>query len=154
MKSLNVWTGLLLVSLAGCGGGQEAGAEAAPLVGALQVVSPLLDDEGGLYPTPDALLPADPSARTRRASYAHPAQADQLRQALGERVAVVEAGDGEPGWHGVAAAVRQVQGHHEAHQLGPEAPVLVRGGDLRLAAVVADELVAAGLTRVFLVTRG
>ena len=61
----------------------------------------------------------------------------------------------EPGPDAAAAmdlAQQMVWGHQAAHDLPPDAPVLVRGADLRLAAATVHQLEAAGYTRVFLVT--
>jgi hypothetical protein len=45
-----------------------------------------------------------------------------------------------------------VFGHQAVHDLPPDAPVLVRSPDLRLAAATVHQLEAIGFTRVFMVT--
>lgn len=135
--------------LTGCGGGGQADDMAAPLLLAgVQVVSPLRDDEGRPTAGDPTALPAQPGLRARLALHATAAQADQLEAALGSGAIPVRL-DSVDGTTETAMAV--VHGLQLEHHLGPDAPVLVRGPDLRLAVATADRLAALGHTQVFVV---
>jgi hypothetical protein len=157
-------TALLATGLVACGGAEPEGpgalgapvpttaqGRAAPLA-VPSVTPPLLDDDGNLMPTAGSALPADPGARTRHGRYATPQQARQLEDALGVLVIPVNVEPGPDGAGAVELAQQMVWGHQAAHDLSPDAPVLVRGSDLRLGAAVVHQLEAAGYTRVLLVT--
>lgn len=153
MTTPTAWASLLMLAgLAACGGALNEAPDEPMLLGATHVVSPLLDDEGGVAPSAPALVPQDPAARTRRAAYASPAQAEQLQLALGAGVVSVQVDGAGLGWRGVEAAVQAARQQVLEEQLSFDAPVLVRGSHLPVAAAVADELVTAGFGRVFLVT--
>lgn len=143
-----------LLTLAACGGGSESGAETgtAQVTTAPAITAPLLDDEGRVMPSDPAAVPADPGARTRAGRYATPAQAAQLEQTMGSTAisTPVDAGGDEAAAADLSVLV--AYGLQAAHELDNHAPVLVRGANLRLAAVVANRLEANGFTRVFLVT--
>jgi len=143
---------LLPALLAACGGGAEPEVRAQALV-ATSVVAPLLDDEGRVQLSDSAAVPADPGARTRSARYATPAQAAQLEAALGARAIPVTVEAGPDGSTAVEVAAGIVFGLQAAHDLPSDAPVLVRGAELRLAATLANRLDDAGLSHVFLVSR-
>lgn len=140
---------LVATWLAGCGGGDADDLAAPLLLDGVQVVSPLRDDEGGLTAGDPAALPTQPGLRARLAHHATAAQADQLEAALGSAAVSVRL-DGTDGATETAVAV--VRGLQQERQLGPEAPVLLRGSDLRLAVATADQLAALGHTQVFVVT--
>lgn len=112
---------------------------------------PLVDDEGRIAAGLPQARPEDPGVRTRTARYATAAQAAELEQALGNDAIRVEVGC--CGAEAAELATGTVHGLQAAHDLGADAPVLVHGHDLRLAAVVADRLGDAGHARVWLVTR-
>lgn len=117
------------------------------------VTPPLLDDEGRPVAAVPAAVPADPAARTRHRRYATEVQAAMLEERFGVLAIPVTV---EPGADAAAAmelATLMVFGHQAVHDLSPDAPVLVRGRDLRLAAATVHQLEAIGFTRVFLVTR-
>jgi len=164
MKTPHRRTGLLLAAaaaaLVACGGADPDVAEPvrpqsadlrAQILAAPPVVAPLLDDEGRVLPGDPEAEPADAQARTRAGRYATAAQAEQLAHAGSARVVQVA-----PAANGPAAieqAVADARRDLEADATRADAPVLVRGGDLALAARVADRLADAGHGRVFLVTR-
>lgn len=139
-------------ALGACGGGAATPATGAVLSTATFASQPpLIDDEGNTMPNAAGTEPADPGARTRSGRYASAAQARHLLEALGTDAirAEVDCCDASAAdeAEGVVAALRA------AHSLGPDAPVLVVGQDLRLAAAVANRLGDTGHTRVWLVTR-
>ncbi len=113
--------------------------------------APLLDDQGHLYPTSPQALPADTGARTRGGLYATPSQAAQLEGALGVMAIPVNVEPGPDAASAVDLATLVVFGLQAAHDLPPDAPVLVRSSDLRLAAATVNRLADNGFTRVFLV---
>jgi hypothetical protein len=113
--------------------------------------APLLDDQGHLYPTSPQALPADTGARTRGGLYATPSQAAQLEGALGVMAIPVNVEPGSDSASAVDLATLVVFGLQAAHDLPPDAPVLVRSSDLRLAAATVNRLAENGFTRVFLV---
>ena len=113
--------------------------------------APLLDDQGHLYPASPQALPADTGARTRGGLYATPAQAAQLEDALGVMAIPVNVEPGSDAAAAVDLATLVVFGLQAAHDLPPDAPVLVRSSDLRLAAATVNRLAENGYTRVFLV---
>jgi hypothetical protein len=113
--------------------------------------APLLDDQGHLYPASPQALPADTGARTRAGLYATPSQAAQLEGALGVMAIPVNVEPGPDAATAVDLATLVVFGLQAAHDLPPDAPVLVRSSDLRLAAATVNRLAENGFTRVFLV---
>lgn len=149
---------LLAALLAGCGGGADTPSDTstqqegqARALAASQVIPPLLDDEGHVYPSGSTAVPADPGARTRSGRYATAAQADQLEHALGAQgiPVIVEAGSDAAA--AVERAVLTVLGLQAALHLQPDVPVLVRGSDLRRVATLVNRLEESGFSRVFLV---
>ena len=136
--------------LTGCGGGQADDLATPLLLAGVQVVSPLRDDEGRLTAGDPSALPAEPGLRARLAHHATAAQADQLQAALGSGAIPVRL-DSADGAAETALAV--VHGLQLEHHLGPDAPVLVRGPDLRLAVATADRLAAIGHSQVFVVSQ-
>jgi hypothetical protein len=133
--------------LAACGGNHEtetASTEREP------PTTTLLDDDGNPMPTVAAAVPADAGARTRQGRYATARQAAWLERSLGSAVLNVDVEC--CGAEGVEQAVGIAHGLQAAQDLPDRAPVLVRGADLRLAAVAADRMAAAGHTQVWLVT--
>lgn len=135
-------------ALVACGGGQgqdSASTDREPPVTAL------VDDDGQAMPTIAAAMPADPGVRTRSGRYATARQAADFERALGDGVLRVEVGC--CGAAAVERAIGLAQGARGAHDLPGSAPVLVRGSDLRLAAVAADRMTAAGHANVWLVTQ-
>jgi hypothetical protein len=113
--------------------------------------APLLDDQGHVYPASPQALPADTGARTRGGLYATPSQAAQLEDALGVMAIPVNVEPGSDAASAVDLATLVVFGLQAAHDLTPDAPVLVRSSDLRLAAATVNRLAENGFTRVVLV---
>lgn len=111
----------------------------------------LIGDDGSLSPSLPEATPAEPGARTRSGRYALQAQAIALDFERRGDVVWVDAGC--CGFDAADSAVGIVQGLRAAADVSPDAPVLVKGPDLRLAAFVADRLEEEGERRVFLVTR-
>lgn len=146
----------LAAGLAACGGDSAGDAtadgRAQPLAAAPAIVSPLFDDEGHFQPVPPSAVPADTGARTRKGRYATPAQAALLENTLGVMVIPVTVEPGPDATAAVELATQMVYGHQAVHDLPADAPVLVRGPDLRLAAATVHQLEAAGYRRVILVT--
>lgn len=146
----------LAVLLTACGGVAEPEARAQALAvphTAAAVVAPLRDDEGRVLLTDSAAVPADPGARTRSERYATAAQAAQLEAAMGNLAIPITVDPGADAAGAVEVATGIVQGMQAAHDLGSDAPVLVRGSDLRLAATLANRLEEVGFSQVFLVSR-
>lgn len=110
----------------------------------------LLDDEGQAMPTVASAVPADTGAHTRQGRYATARQAALLERALGDGVVNVQVAC--CGAEAVEQAVGAAHRVQAAHALPDYAPVLVRGADLRLAAVAADRMAEAGHAYVWLVT--
>lgn len=142
------------IFLAACGGSaddlSDAHGRSCPLA-AVEVTAPLLDDNGYVFPSHRHAMPADVRARTRAGRYSTPAQAAQLASAMGWKVIPITV---EPGPNAAAAvelSTLRVFGLQAARNLQPDAPVLVQGPELRLAAMVANQLEEDGFTRVFLV---
>lgn len=148
----------LAVLLAGCGGSDETTSESnarhgdeARVLATSAVVAPLLDDEGNVYLSGSAAVPADTGAHTRSARYATAAQAAQVERALGEQAIAVTVEPGPDAAAAVEMSTLIVFGLQAARNLPSDAVVLVRGPDLRLAAALANRLEEQGLSRVFLV---
>lgn len=140
----------LAAALAACGGGGSDDTEGTQT--AQRVVPPLLDDQGEVQAAPHAAAPGDPAARTRAGHYATEVQAQALEAALGSQAISTRVDNGADPAEATGLAVLLVYGQQAAHDLDLRAPVLVRGGDPRLAAVVANRLADEGFSRVFLVT--
>lgn len=122
----------------------QAAARAAPPPG-------LMDDNGSLRaPLPEA-VPADPGAHTRSGRYALREQA--LALDLERRGDVVWLDITCCGSDAADSALGIVQGLRTSAEVSPDAPVLVKGRDQRLAAFVVNRLEEEGERRVFLVTR-
>ena len=138
--------------LSACGGSSEADTRPWNGLGTAASTAPLLDDDGAVMPSDPGVMPADAGAKTRAGRYASAAQADQLERALGESAIRTQVDGSFDAATNADMAVLTVYGLQAAHSLDHTAPVLVRGADLRLAAVVANRLQDNGFTRVFLVT--
>lgn len=111
----------------------------------------LIADDGSLPPPAADAVPADPGARTRSGHYAVRAQAQALE--FERRGDVVWFDAACCGSDAIDSARGVVDGLRLAAWVSPDAPVLVTGDDLRLAAFMADRLEEEGERRVFLVTR-
>lgn len=111
----------------------------------------LIGNDGSLSPSLPEATPADPGARTRSGRYALRAQAVALDFERRGDVVWVDAGC--CGFDAADSVVGIVHGLRAAADVSPDAPVLVKGPDLRLAAFVANRLEQEGERRVFLVTR-
>lgn len=109
----------------------------------------LIADDGSVMPSDPRARPADAAAWTRSSRYATARQAQQLIDALGDRVLQVQVEC--CGIEGVDQAVGIAWGL-QASGLAEDTPVLVRGVDLRLAAAAANRLSSGGMTHVWLVT--
>lgn len=140
---------ILALGLAACGG-QDERTEPSVRLGT-RLIAPLMADDGSVLPADPQAVPADPGAQTRHRQYAAHEQAEQLGQVLPG--GVVELTVDCCGHEARERAVQIAWGLQAAQDLPDHAPVFVRGADLRTAALVADDLADAGLTRVFLVTR-
>lgn len=145
------WAGLALVMasasvLSSCGGSDEA----ATAHERRAATTTLLDDDADVMAPDPAAVPADAGARTRQGRYATRAQGEALALAL--RGGVIHVDLGCCGEAAADLAVMTAYGLQAAHDLPDDAPVLVQGDDLRLAASVVDRLVAGGYRRVWLVT--
>ena len=147
----------LTLGLAACGGGggAETTSAAEPTrssdAKAMQVISPLLADDGSAMPSAPQLVLADPGARTRARLYASSAQAEQIELALKDGVVTVDAEC--CGAEGVVLTLGIAHGLQAARNLPNRVPFLVRGKDLRQAAAVANRLQEAGHENVWLVTQ-
>jgi hypothetical protein len=137
---------LLLTACGGENADAPAESRAIPLT-----IAPLIDDEGNVMPSDPSAVPADPGAQTRARMYATAAQADQLEHALKARVISVDVGNEADAAQAVDMAVMFAHGLQAVQNVGNDAPVLVRGADLRRAATVANRLQEHGYSRVFLV---
>jgi hypothetical protein len=122
----------------------QAAARTAPLPS-------LIADDGTLPTSLAEAVPADLGARTRSGRYALHAQATALDFERRGDVVWVDAGC--CAFDAADTAVGIVHGLRAAADVSPDAPVLVKGTDLRLAAFVANRLEEEGERRVFLVTR-
>ena len=136
--------------LVACGGGDPETPSGSPLLfDGVEILMPLLADDGSALPSDPALLPADPALRTRQARYARRAQAEWLDRAQPHEVIWIDldccGGDGVAETVALARVLQRAQG------LPPEAPVFVSGGEPAQAARVADAIHEAGLTQVWLV---
>lgn len=123
---------------------QQPQAATAPLPG-------LIADDGSLRPPLPEAVPADPGARTRSGHYALHAQAKALD--FERRGDVVWVDVACCGFDAADSAIGIANGLRAAADVSPDAPLLVKGSDLRLAAFVANRLEEQGERRVFLVTR-
>lgn len=144
----------LAVGVVACGGLEEDAAVAArDAQAALSAVPPsgLIDDHGGVRPSLPEAVPADPGARTRAGRYALLEQAKALD--FERRGDVVWLDVACCGLDAADTYVGIAQGLRAAADVSSDAPVLVKGSDLRLAAFVANRLEEQGERRVFLVTR-
>ena len=139
---------LLCTLLAACGGGDGDDSELRAERQTPGSASTLLDDDGLSMPSDPRAIPSDAAARTRAGRYATPSQSDDLQRALGHDLSVVEVGC--CGSTSVDEAIARALAARPS--ASPPAAVLVRGPDLRLAAVVADRLDALGFDRVWLVS--
>lgn len=140
------------ITFTACGGAQDDTAETGQAQAA-SVSTPLLDDEGRPVRSNPQLEPVDAGARTRAGLYASESQATQLETSLGSRAISTRVEASASMADAADLAVLMVYGLQAANDLGGDAPVLVRGQDLRQAASVANRLQANGFTRVFLVTQ-
>jgi hypothetical protein len=129
---------ILTLCLAGCGRVPDPDAS-------------LLRPDGSVRPSDPNAVPSDPASRTRDGRYALLRQAQRLERELGGVALRIEVDCCGP--EAVDNAVELVHGLQSAHSLGNDAPVLVGGPDLRLAAAVVDELAEGGMTRVWLVVQ-
>jgi hypothetical protein len=111
----------------------------------------LIADDGSLRASLAEAVPADPGARTRSGHYALREQAVALDFERRGDVVWVDAGC--CAFDAAASALGIVQGLRTAAEVSPDAPVLVKGQNLRLAAHVVNRLEEEGERRVFLVTR-
>lgn len=144
----------LSANVVACGGLEEDGADVAQDVRAALMAAPppgLIADDGSLRPSLPHAVPADPGARTRAGHYALLEQARALD--LERRGDVVWLDANCCGTDAGDSVVGIVQGLRLTTDVSPDAPVLVQGTDLRLAAFLADRLEEGGEHRVFLVTR-
>lgn len=136
-------------ALAACGGGNQevdtTSTDREPPTTAL------VDDDGQPMPSVASALPADPAARTRAGRYASARQAAEFERALGDGVLRVQVDC--CGAVALEQAIGIAHGQQAAQDLPDSAPVLVRGADLRLAALAADRLAEAGHANVWLVTQ-
>lgn len=141
--------------LAACGGGDESHvnpgtARGIDLVGSATVIAPLLADDGSVMPSDPGAEPADAAARTEARHYATVRQAQMLADAVGDKVFQVEVEC--CGIEAVDRAVGIMWGLQASESLPAHTAVLVRGADLRLAALAANRLASGGMTHVWLVT--
>jgi hypothetical protein len=144
--------------VAACGGGSDddgggMALDGTSAISSVRTIAPLLDDEGGVMAGDPAAVPEDPAAWTSAAHYATEAQAGQVERAMGATAISLQVDPGVAAAAAVDLAVWSAYSLQASHGLQPDAPVFVRGADLRLAAAAADRIADAGFTRVFLVTR-
>jgi hypothetical protein len=111
----------------------------------------LIADDGGLRPSLPEAVPADAAAHTRSGRYALRTQAVALD--FERRGDVVWVDVSCCGFDDAPSARDIVHRLRATAEVSPDAPVLVQGADLRLAASVANRLEEEGERRVFLVTR-
>jgi hypothetical protein len=145
----------LLMAVAGmtaCGGAAEdttrlSASQRPALLGATEIIAPLVADDGSPWPTAGA--PADPAARSRTGRYASAAQAEQLAQGSGLRAIRIVVPDGSA--EGVEAAITQVMQAVEVGADDESLGWLLQGPDARALAVVADRLADLGQQRVWVV---
>lgn len=137
--------------LAACGGTPVASESAASSgAGQARVIQPLFDDDGNPAATDPAALPADP-ALLQNGHYATAAQARLLLDSTGARAVeiAVDCCGNEPDQIGLVSMwIDEV-----SSGLPASTPVLVRGSDLRLAALAANRIASGGLANVWLVTQ-
>jgi hypothetical protein len=139
--------------LAACGGPEdpEAGSSEPAAQPQAIVVQPLLDDNGIPSATNPAARPADPGISVANGRYATAAQAELLMEALGADAVEVT----------VPCCVTEVDRigllsmwiDEVASSLPESTAVLVRGSDVRLAALAANRIASGGLPNVWLVTQ-
>ncbi len=135
--------------LAACGGAAEEPTGSPLLFDGVEILMPLLADDGSALPSDPALLPADPALRTRSARYARRSQAEWLDHAQPGQVIWTDLGCCTGA--GVDDAVALAHVLQLAQGLPPEAPVFVSGGEPAQAVRVADAIHDAGMTQVWLV---
>lgn len=137
--------------LSACGGGdRQDGSARQATTDKTPPVALLVDDEGQAMPSQAGAVPADAAARTRAGRYATAAQARDYEAALGEGVLHVTLAGHDAGE--LELALQLLVAEQVAKDLPDSAPVLVRGNDLRLAALAVDRLAVAGRSHVWLVT--
>lgn len=151
-----VLTAALAANLVACGGLDEdtrVGLATQQPQAAVRTAPPpgLIADDGSLRPSLPEAVPADPGARTRSGRYALHEQAKALD--FERRGDVVWVDVACCGFDAADSAVGITNGLRAAAEVSPDAPVLVQGSDLRLAAFVVNRLEEQGERRVFLVTR-
>ncbi len=149
----------LAAALGACGGGFADEATAwllgkVPTPAPSSAAAPLLDDEG--HPTSAApqAVPQRSDEMARSGLYALRAQALALEQALGGDVVWIDDGccNDDFGVPDVHLALGMTAGTMAARDLNRNAPVFVALQDRRQGAALTDRFVAAGYTRVFLIT--
>jgi hypothetical protein len=144
---------LISLYLAACGGGEDPSTPTAQSTAmASRVTATLLHDDGSVMPSDPNAMPIDLAARTQAGRYATEAQAEQLEHALRMQAISTHVESGHDADAAVDSAVLSAQRKQAELALDDDAPVLVRGADVRLAARVADRLQAGGFRRVFLVS--
>lgn len=111
----------------------------------------LLAGDGTPRPSLPEAVPADAGARTQGGHYALPAQAVALD--LERRGDVVWVDPACCAFDSADSMREILKGLRASAEVSSDAPVLVKGADLRLAAHVVNRLEEAGERRVFLVTR-
>lgn len=143
------------LGLAACGGGHgtefETQAVAAPLElpADTSPPSPRLH-AGATMPSPSDAEPVDPGKAVRRDRYLPREQAESLSAAEQDEVLWIDVSCCKANATENAAATRQAL---TDSALPDSTAIFVTGSDARLAAAVAHRLDAAGLPRVFLVSR-
>jgi hypothetical protein len=151
LSALALTAVLLLAACGGEYGGEYGGIQAEPKA-ARQTIAPLIDEEGNVMPSDPSAVPVDPGAQTRARRYATAAQAEQLEHAMGGHVISIEVGNDADAAQAVDLAVMYAYVLETVQKVGNDAPVLVRGTDLRRAATLANRLQEHGYSRVFLVS--
>jgi hypothetical protein len=138
---------VVLTAVAGCNGGGDA-LTSRPTSKTTATTQAITAD-ATVVPSAQA-FPGDGAAPTQQRRYATRQQAEALQQAMPDEVLVLDVD-----CCGVAPAEQAVNiafAVQAAHDHSDDVPVLVRGADQETAAMVADRLARAGMTRVWLVT--